>query len=156
MTSYTTWSTKLVPMDIIPTPRDQVDYDAISDTVRNFCAERLYELEKSLRPLVDGTFGEVLPGHLSGYLSTLKDLAKLYEAHKRPHDLANMIPAVKVQQLLEATHEQWERKLTEEIARTEERVRMEVANGSQRSIESAKSLVLARLNDLESRGPSGS
>lgn len=137
-------------MDMVP--REPDDYDNISDSVRRFCAERLYELEKSLRPLVDGSFGEVLPGHLAAYLMTIKNLGGLYQTHKRPAHLDGMIAAAKVQELVVGMELKHQRELAEAVARAEERVRMEVANGSKLSIKAARQTVLTRLHELESRG----
>lgn len=135
-----------------PTSIEQVDYDGISDRVRAFCAERLYELERSLRPMVDGSFGEVLPGHVNVYLAGLRDLARLYQAQQRPVALAQMIPAAKVQMLLQAQEAAFEERLRIELVRVEERVRMEVQGGQKLSIQAAQSTVLSRLAELESRG----
>jgi hypothetical protein len=144
-----TRSTMLLCMDMLP--RDTIDYDAVSDQVRRFCAERLYELERGLRPLVDGSFGEILPGHLNGYLTCLKELGKLYEVHKRPHELSQLVPMAKVEAVIAGIREQHERELVEAVAAAEERARIELASGQQLSIKAAKSTVLARLHDLERR-----
>lgn len=131
---------------------DKVNYDDVSEGVRRFCAERLHELEKSLRPLVDGTFGEVLPGHLAGYLAAIRQLGKLYQVEKPPRDLENLIPADKVQELLARMEEEHRAAVEVAVAAAEERVRRELSQGSQLSIESAQKTVLTRLMDLEKRG----
>jgi hypothetical protein len=148
ITSYSTLST----MDLMPSTTNQDDYDAISDTVRRFCAERLYELERSLRPLVDGSFGEVVPGHLTGYLTVLRDLARLYEANKRPHEAQATIPVAKVQEMLAGMEAEFEVRLLVAVSEAETRARMEAASGQQLGIEAAKAAVLTRLQQLEGRG----
>lgn len=133
------------------TPMDPPDYDTIGNTVRHFCTERLYELERSLRPLVDGSFGEIIPGHLQGYLGVLKELAKLYQAHKPPRDLEELVPVNKVQQLLARMSEQHEQQLLEAVEAAEVRVRLELAQGERVGIEAAKSTVLEKLKMLEGK-----
>lgn len=135
-------------MDIVR--QDPVDYDAISDKVRDFCAQRLHELEKSLRPLVDGSFGEVLPGHLAGYLATVRELGRLYQVHKRPAHLDG-IPMAKVQELVAGMERQHALELATAVQEAEERVRQELNAGVKLSIEGAKQTVLTRLLALESR-----
>lgn len=131
---------------------DSVDYEQVSEGVRHFCAERLYELEKGLRPMVDGSFGEVLPGHLTGYLGVIKELGRLYQTAKPPRSLQDMIPMSKVQDILAGMRAAHERELEAAVARAEERVRMEVTSGSKLTIQAAKATVLTKLRELESRG----
>lgn len=131
---------------------EPVNYGDIAEQVRRFCAERLYDLEKNLRPLVDNTFGEVLPGHLAGYLATIKALGALYQVHKPPRDLEDTIPMAKVQELLARMSEQHALEVAAAVAEAENRVRAELALGNKRSIESARSQVLTRLTALERRG----
>lgn len=136
-------------MDMVQ--RDTVDYADISEKVRGFCAERLYELEKTLRPLVDGTFAEVNPGHLNGYLALIKTLGALYQVTKPPPDLANMVPLAKVHELLARMEEQRAAAVAVAVAEAEARVRSELSAGSRISIEAAQSTVLTRLEQLEKR-----
>lgn len=138
-------------MEMIHVPRDPSDYEAVGNMVRSFCTERLYELERSLRPLVDGSFGEIIPGHVTGYLGVLKELARLYQAHKPPLDLQNLVPVDKVEQVLARMKEQHELALQEAVAAAEARVRMELERGDRLSIQSAKATVMTRLMDLEKR-----
>lgn len=130
---------------------EPVDYDVIGDQVRRFCAEKLYDLEKGLRPLVDGTFGEVLPGHLAGYLATIRQLGKLYQVEKPPRDLANLIPAVKVQEILARMREQHELEVAAAVAEAENKVRAELMLGSERNVAQARELVSSKLMELEAR-----
>lgn len=125
-----------------------VDYDNISESVRTFCAERFYELERSLRPLVDGTFGEVLPGHLNAYLGCLKELGRLYQTHKPPRALQDLVPMAKVQELLAGMSAQHERDVEQAVALAEARVRAELKSGEKLSIQSAKATVMTRLEVL--------
>lgn len=134
---------------------DPVDYDDVSEGVRRFCAEKYYELEKSLRPLVDGSFGDVLPGHLAAYLATVRQLGKLYQVEKPPRDLEKLIPAQQVQEMLARIEAEHQRALDQVIEATEARVRMELASGSRVSIQTAKQKVSHRLLELESRVSAG-
>lgn len=141
--------TKIFRMDV--QRRDTVDYDAVSAQVRGFCAERLFELEKTLRPLVDGTFGDVLPGHLGGYLAAVKLLGQLYGATKEPRDLDKTLPMAKVQELIARIQAEHELQIAAAVAEAENRVRAELALGSKRSISAARAAVSGRLDDLERR-----
>jgi len=132
---------------------DTVNYEDVAEGVRRFCAERLHELEKSLRPLVDGSFGEVVPGHLAGYLSAIRQLGKLYQVEKPPRSLENMIPMVKVQEILAGIRAEHERELAAAVAAAEARVRMELAAGNTVTIQAAKATVSSRLLELEGRMP---
>lgn len=135
---------------------DKVNYDDVSEGVRRFCAERLHELEKSLRPLVDGGFGEVVPGHLAGYLATIRQLGKLYQVEKPPRDLENTIPIGKVQELVARMEAEHQQAMAVAVAAAEERMRRELSAGTQMSVAAASSAVLARLLELESRGSAAS
>jgi hypothetical protein len=135
---------------------DTVNYDDVAEGVRHFCAERLYALEKSLRPLVDGSFGDVVPGHLNGYLSTLRQLGKLYQVEAAPRALQDLVPMAKVQELIAGIRAEHERVLTLAVAAAEERVRMELASGHQLSVQAAKETVETKLLQLASRASTAS
>lgn len=130
---------------------DKVDYDDVAEGVRRFCAERLYELEKTLRPLVDNTFGEVLPGHLAGYLALIRQLGGLYQTHKPPRELQNTVPMTKVQELLARMEVAKELEIQAAVAAAEARVRSELESGSKRSVLQAQATVSAKLLELEAR-----
>jgi hypothetical protein len=131
--------------------RDSLDYTDIRESVRTFCAEKYYELERTLRPLVDGSFGEVLPGHLAAYLATVRQLGRLYQAEKPPADLDNLVPLAKVQEILAGMQARHEEEVSRAVAEAEARVRKEVASGEQMSISAAKDLVSGRLDELAQR-----
>lgn len=130
---------------------DPVDYDIIGDQVRKFCTERLFELEKNLRPLVDNTFGEVQPGHLAGYLAGIRQLGRLYQAEKPPRDLQNLVPMTKVQEVLARMGERHQAELERAVAEAEARVRMELSSGSRVSIQAAQAAIETKLLELERR-----
>jgi len=135
----------------MPDTVDTVDYDDIAEGVRRFCAERLHDLEKGLRPLVDGTFGEVLPGHLAGYIAAIRQLGKLYQVEKPPRALQNLVAVDKVEQLLARMREQHQQEMAREIQAAEARVRAELASGQHTTVREARTRVAARLAELEAR-----
>lgn len=130
---------------------ERVDYDDVAEGVRRFCAERLYELEKSLRPLADGTFGEVLPGHLAGYLSLIKQIGALYQTHKPPRELQNTMPTSRVQELFARMEERHRLEVAAAVAEAENRVRAQIALGSSKTVDQAKHTVFSKLAELEGR-----
>jgi len=132
--------------------RNNSNYDEISDIVRKFCADRLYELERSLRPWIDGSFGEIQPGHLNGYVAVLRELAKLYNSHKPPRPDDELLPRAAVEQMLEAVRLEAAVQLQEAVTAAELRVRLELESARVQSIEAAKSTALAKLQQLQTRG----
>lgn len=56
------------------------------EAVRRYCAEQLRQLVEAMKPYVDGSFGDIMPGHVGAYVSALKELARLY-APGRPVSL---------------------------------------------------------------------
>ena len=130
---------------------DPVNYDTISNNVRSFCAERYYELEKTLRPLVDPNYGDVLPGHLNAYLAAVKQLGQLYQAHKPPLALQNLVPMAKVQELIAGMEERHRLEVAAAVSAAEARVRQELSQGSKLSVQAAMSTVSTRLLELEQR-----
>lgn len=127
------------------------NYDDLSDAVRRFCAEQLYGAERSLRPWINGSFGDINPGHMSAYVTILRELARLYQAHKPPRQDDDAIPAAQVQQLLETAQREAEARIEAAVLETELRVRMELEASSAKSIESAKQTALMKLQQLQER-----
>lgn len=131
--------------------RNTDNHDDISDAVRRFCAERLYELERSLRPWIDGSFGDINPGHVGGYVSVLRELGRLYQTHQPPRLDDSMLPRKQVEQMLQAAQLEAEARIEAAVREAEERVRMEIAASSAKSIESAKQTALTKLQMLQER-----
>lgn len=121
------------------------DYDTISNQVRHLCAQKLIALEERLAPFVSGDYGDINPGHAAAYISLIKELGRLYEAHKRPRDREDHIPASKVTAMLEAAQERAEQLAAQAAHEAEVRVRAELEADTTKSIESAKTNVLERL-----------
>lgn len=131
--------------------RNTDNYDEISDVVRRFCAERFYELERSLRPWIDGSFGDITPGHVNGYVAVLRELGRLYEAQKRPRATDDMLPRAAVEQMLEAVRQEADARIEAAVVEAELRVRRELETAATKSIESAKNTALAKLLQLRER-----
>lgn len=131
---------------------NSASYDEISDIVRKFCADRLYEAERALRPWIDGSFGDVQPGHVTGYVTVLRELARLYNSHKPPRPDDDLLPRAAVEQMLAAAQLEAQQRVDEAVAATELRVRMELESARANSIEAAKSTALAKLQQLQTRG----
>lgn len=132
--------------DLVP-----LDYDTISDNVRRFCAERLYELERGLRPWIDGSFGDVSPPHVTAYVTTLRELGRLYEAHKRPRQ-DEAVPMKQVELMLQAVRDEAEARMQAAVVEAEARVRHELEASVSKSIESAKQTAMTKLLQLQTRG----
>lgn len=137
--------------DMVRSNKD--NYDELSDIVRKFCADRLYDLERGLRPYIDGSFGEIQPGHLSGYVSVLRELAKLYNAHKPPRPDDELLPRAAVEAMLHAAQLEAQARMEEAVAAAQEQVRRELLEARTVSIEAAKSTALAKLQELKVRVP---
>lgn len=127
------------------------NYDEISDIVRRFCAEQLYEAERSLRPWINGSFGDINPGHMSAYISILRELARLYNAHKPPRPDGQLLDAAEVAKMLETAQREAEARIQAAVLETEQRIRHELAAASAKSIESAKTAALTKLQELQER-----
>jgi hypothetical protein len=135
--------------DLIHNPNN---YDEISDIVRKFCADRLYDLERSLRPWIDGSFGDISPAHITGYVSVLRELGRLYEAQKRPRQDQGL-SLKEVEAMLQAAREEADARIQAAVVETELRVRQELEAAATKSIESAKQTALAKLTQLQQRTP---
>jgi hypothetical protein len=124
------------------------DYDQISERVRQLCAQKYVALIDNLQPYINGDFGDITPGHVSAYVSVVKELGRLYEAQKRPRDPEAMIPATKVAALLEAAEARIEAAVAQAVLETEQRVRRELEAREAGDVQAARNTVLARLGDL--------
>lgn len=127
------------------------NYDEISEIVRKFCAERLYETERALRPWINGDFGDINPGHVTSYIGILRELARLYNAHKPPRQDEQLLSAAEVAQMLEAAQREAEARVEAAVLEAELRVRQELEAASTKSIESAKTAALTKLQMLQER-----
>jgi len=122
------------------------DYDRISVEVRRLCAQKLIALEQQLVSYVNGDLGDIQPGHASAYITLIKELGRLYGAQKPPRDPDQMIPARKVQELLDAAEARTQGLVAAAVAEAEARVRRELASAEAGNLHAAKQQVMARLN----------
>lgn len=128
------------------------NYDEISDAVRRFCAEQLYNAERALRPWVNGDFGDITPAHMSAYVTVLRELARLYNAHKPPRPDGQLLDAAEVAKMLAAAQQEAEARIEAAVVEAELRVRAELQAASAKSIETSKTAALTKLQQLRERG----
>lgn len=124
------------------------DYDQISEQVRRYCAQKLVALESNLLPYINGDLGDITPGHVTAYITLIKELGRLYSAQKPPRDPDAMIPAAKVAELLAAAQVQTERMVAQAVTDTEARIRAELEARSAGDVATARASVLARMGQL--------
>lgn len=128
------------------------DYDKISQEVRRYCAQKYLALAEALQPYVSGELGDITPGHATAYINLVKELGRLYQVQKPPRDPEAMIPASKVQALLQAAEARIESAAAAAAAEAEARVRKEIAAQSAGDLAVARSQVLSRLEQIRPGG----
>lgn len=133
----------------------QDNYDTISDHVRRFCATQLMELAGNLKPYLTGDYGDIQPGHVTAYVTCIKELGRLYETHKRPRDTDAFVPAAQVAKMLEAAEARIQQAVQDAITETELRVRAELEASETKSLESSRSTVLSRLDQMRTGAAPG-
>lgn len=78
-----------------------LDHDKISERVRMELAQRLTRLLDKFEIFLDDDPRDFSPGQISNYLTAVKILGSLYQAHLRPVDKSGMIPADRVEKMIE-------------------------------------------------------
>lgn len=131
------------------------DYDQISEQVRRYCAQKYLALAEALHPYVSGEHGDITPGHAGAYINLIKELGRLYKVQSAPRDPEAMIPASKVQALLQEAALSAERQVQAAVAAAEDRVRKEIAAQSEGDLDLARSQVLSRLEQIRPGRGSG-
>lgn len=124
-----------------------LDHDKISEKVRIELAHRLTRLLDKFEIFLDDDPRDFSPGQISNYLSAVKILASLYQAHLRPVDKSGMVSAERVEKLLEAAR-------TEAALEAVENERLRVAAESRMALEAAGTGIrdaLARERDRQAR-----
>lgn len=124
-----------------------LDHDQITEMVRHNLAQRLTRFLDRMDVFMDDDPRDFSPGQVATYLSAVKLLGGLYQAHQRPVDKSAMVELVKVEKLIEAAREEAAREAVEA-----ERAR--IAHESRLALESAGSGVraaLARERDRQDR-----
>lgn len=125
-------------------------FDAASLRMRVQLTAELQEFKELLRPYVDGSFGEVLPGHGQLWLKAQHEIGLLWNAHKPPHRPESKgVPVAKVQQLLSEQRErlegEFEVAVAAAVAAAQEAVRAELQQRERVSLERGRQQVLEQL-----------
>lgn len=120
------------------------EYDQLSMGVRIYCAQQLRELLDRLRPYVDGSFGDISPGHAQVFVGAVRDLGRLYQVQRGPREDKG-IPAGRVEKMIEqAVQEAVQRALADQRQALEASQRLE--------LESARTQLATSLEDVLARG----
>lgn len=80
----------------------EIDHDQMTERVRMELAQRLTRLMDKFEIFLDDDPRDFSPGQIATYLTAVKLLGSLYQAHQRPVDKSGMIPADKVEKMIEA------------------------------------------------------
>lgn len=149
-------------MELLPVTKD---FDQISAHVRTFTANALYEMIAGLRPYVAEALADpagihdLEPSRLVAYTqllklqsSLLKDLGLLYRVQDRPiPEGEERLPASVVTGMLAEQAARHEEQLAALAADVETKVRAELAQREQRSLQAAKDQVAGSLQALARR-----
>lgn len=121
-----------------------LDHDQISEQVRMNLAHRLTRLLDRFEIFLDDDPRDLSPGQVSNYLTAVKILGSLYQAHLRPVDKSGLVPAERVEKMIEAACA-----VAVEQALESERAR--IASAKVLELESAQSGVRAALERERAR-----
>lgn len=108
----------------------QLDHDQISEKVRYTLAQRLTRYLDRMDVFMDDDPRDFSPPQVGNYLTAVKLLGSLYQAHLRPVDKSGMVPVDRVEKMLEAAR-------TEAAAQAVEAERLRVAQETRLALESA-------------------
>lgn len=129
-----------------------LDHDKISERVRMELAQRLTRLLDKFEIFLDDDPRDFSPGQISNYLTAVKILGSLYQAHLRPVDKSGMIPADRVEKMIEIA-------CAQAVSEALEAERARTALESRAALESAGTGVrdaLRRERDRQARALAGS
>lgn len=129
-----------------------LDHDKISERVRMELAQRLTRLLDKFEIFLDDDPRDFSPGQISNYLTAVKILGSLYQAHLRPVDKSGMIPADRVEKMIEIA-------CAQAVSEALEAERARTALESRAALESAGTGIrdaLARERDRQARALAGS
>lgn len=115
-----------------------VDHDKISERVRIELAQRLIRLVDKFEIFLDDDPRDFSPGQIANYLNAVKLLGSLYQVQQKPADRSGMIPADRVEKMIEAASAQ-------AVQEALEAERARIASESRLALESAGSDVRAAL-----------
>ena len=78
-----------------------IDHDRMTERVRMELAQRLTRLMNKFEIFLDDDPRDFSPAQIANYLNCVKLLGSLYQAHQRPVDKSGMVPADRVQKMIE-------------------------------------------------------
>lgn len=108
----------------------EIDHDRMTERVRMELAQRLTRLMDKFEMFLDEDPRDFSPGQIANYLNCVKLLGSLYQAHQRPVDKSGMIPADRVQKMIEIA-------CAEAVAQALEAEKARIAGERLRELESA-------------------
>lgn len=76
-------------------PRDE-ELAQLAELVRQQSTQRVQTLVESLQPYVDGSFGQINPGHVKVYLDCLRELGRLWRVYARPEPVPEVVDEVAI------------------------------------------------------------
>lgn len=124
-----------------------IDHDKMSDRVRMELASRLTRLVDKFEIFLDDDPRDFSPGQITNYLTALKLLGSLFQVQQRPVDRSGLVPADRVEKMIQAACEV-------AVAQALEAERARIAVESRLALESAGAGVrdaLRRERDRQSR-----
>lgn len=124
-----------------------IDHDKMSDRVRMELASRLTRLVDKFEIFLDDDPRDFSPGQITNYLTALKLLGSLFQVQQRPVDRSGLVPADRVEKMIQAACEV-------AVAQALEAERARIAAESRLALESAGAGVrdaLRRERDRQSR-----
>lgn len=105
-------------------------YEQIQDSLRPWLAQRLKGMYEALEPFVNGSYGEVIPGHAAAAVAVLRELGRLYRVQDPPApQLVGVSEAevqVRILEAVAAARIEWEQQRLELEAGTRERVMAQI------------------------------
>lgn len=130
----------------------EIDHEQVREKVRTELGHRITRLMDKYEVFLDDDPRDFSPGQVANYLTAAKILGALYQSFKEPVDKSGMIPADKVEKMIEAATAQ-------AVAEALELERARIASERLLALESAGTGVraaLSRERDRQTRKALGS
>ena len=125
------------------------DHDKVSERVRIDLSVKLQRLAEKYEMFLDDDPRDFTPAQVGNYLTALKMLGSLWQAFQRPVDRSGMVPADRVEKMIEAS-------VAVAVTQALEAERASVAADRRLALESAGSDVRAALQrDRDRQGRQG-
>ena len=126
-----------------------VDHDKVSERVRIDLSVKLQRLAERYEMFLDDDPRDFTPAQVGNYLTALKMLGSLWQSFQRPVDRSGLVPADRVEKMIEAA-------TAAAVTEALEAERASVAASTRLALESAGSDVRAALQrDRDRRGRQG-